>query len=336
MINKLVKLAPSMLLVAAAGAIAQPPAGITPDMISRQLPLEGAPLAIPGPYEVVSEDAFGTPGYRVWRPADLSDFRRRNLLPVMAWGNGGCAIDATRYGDFLSTIASHGFVVISTVAVAAPAPAEGAAAGAGAGPGAPGAAGGGRGGRGGGRGGQGATAANMDAAFDWAEAENARDGSPLNGKIATDKMAAMGQSCGGFMSIEIGADPRVGTIGVFNSGVNPPSGQPAPGARATTDALANLHGPVLFINGGEVDFMYGPSRDNYDRIENLPAFYGARENAGHTATVFHPGGGEYANVASNWLLYVFKDDREAAKMFVGEDCGLCVLPTWETASKRLE
>jgi hypothetical protein len=326
-----IRLAPLALLLLAAPGLAQPPAGITAEMIGRQLPLEGAPLAIPGPYEVVAEDAFGTPGYRIWRPADLSDFRRRNKLPVMAWGNGGCAIDATRYGDFLSTIASHGFVVISTVAVPAPVPAEGA--GAGPGPGAAGAAGGGRGR--GGRG-QGATAANMDAAFDWADAENVREGSPLAGKIATDQMAAMGQSCGGFMSIEIGGDPRVGTIGVFNSGVNPPTGQPAPGARATTDALASLHGPVLFINGGEVDFMYGPSRDNFDRIENLPAFYGARENAGHTATVFHPGGGEYANVASNWLLYVFKDDKEAAKMFVGEDCGLCVLPTWETASKGLE
>ena len=325
-----IRLAPLALLVLAAPGLAQPP-GIDFAEINRQLPLEGAPLAIPGPYEVIDEPAFGTTGYHVWRPSDLSNFRRRNRLPVMAWGNGGCSIDGLRYTDFLTTIASHGFVVISTV----PAPVEGAEAGAGPGPGAAGAAGGGRGGRGGGRGAQ-ATSANMDAAFDWAEAENARDGSPLNGKIATDKMAAMGQSCGGFMSIEIGADPRVGTIGVFNSGVNPPSGQPAPGARATTDALANLHGPVLFINGGEVDFMYGPSRDNFDRIQNLPAFYGARENAGHTATVFHPGGGEYANVASNWLLYVFKNDREAAKMFVGEDCSLCVLPTWETASKGLE
>jgi len=30
------------------------------------------------------------------------------------------------------------------------------------------------------------------------------------------------------------------------------------------------------------------------------AFYGVRHNAGHTAGVFHPGGGEFANVASNW------------------------------------
>jgi hypothetical protein len=179
----------------------------------------------------------------------------------------------------------------------------------------------------------------MRAALDWAEAEAKRAGSPLNGKIATDKMAVMGQSCGGFMSIEVGADPRVGTVGIFNSGVqapNPAGGRGMGGTNANTDSLALLHGPVLFINGGEVDFMYAPSRANYELITTQPAFYGARENAGHTATVLHPGGGEYANVASNWLRYVFKNDAEAGKMFVGPDCGLCKLPTWETASKGLK
>jgi len=299
----LIRIAPIVLLAMAANAVAQP-AGITMEMINRQLPVEGAPLAVRGSYEVVSEAAFGSPGLHIWRPADLSAFPSRDTLPVLAWGNGGCAIDATRYGDFLSTIASHGFLVVSTVAT------EG-------GP-------------------RSADAALLRTALDWADAEAKRAGSPLSGKIATDKMAVMGQSCGGFMSIELGADPRVGTIGAFNSGVNPPGGQAAPGARATTDALADLHGPVLFINGGEVDFMYEPSRANYELIDSLPAFYGARENAGHTATVFHPGGGEYANVASNWLRYVFKGDREAAKMFVGDDCSLCTLSTWETASKRLD
>jgi hypothetical protein len=291
------------LLALGANAFAQP-AGITPEMIGRQLPLEGAPLAIPGPYAVVSEAAFGAPGLHVYRPADLSAFPARDTLPVMAWGNGGCAIDSTRYGEFLSTIASHGFLVISTV------PVEGGA--------------------------RTATSELLGTALDWADAEAQRAGSPLNGKIATNQMSVMGQSCGGFMSIELGADPRVGTIGVFNSGLQPPDGPPAPGARATTDALVDLHGPVLFINGGEVDFMLEPSKDNYGRIDGLPAFYGARDNAGHTATVFHPGGGEFANVASNWLRYIFKGDREAAKMFVGDDCSLCTNPNWDTMSKRLD
>ena len=63
-----------------------------------------------------------------------------------------CAIDSTRYGEFLSTIASHGFLVLSTV------PVEGQ-----------------EGARG--------TPENMIAAFDWAESENARAGSPLAGKV---------------------------------------------------------------------------------------------------------------------------------------------------------
>jgi hypothetical protein len=65
----------------------------------------------------------------------------------------------------------------------------------------------------------------------------------------------------------------------------------------------------------------------------VPAFYGARHGAGHTATVFHPGGGEFANVASNWLKWNFKKNAEAAKMFVGDDCSLCTNSNWDTESK---
>jgi len=35
------------------------------------LPLEGAPLARPGPYEVVREAALGSPGLIVFRPAEV-------------------------------------------------------------------------------------------------------------------------------------------------------------------------------------------------------------------------------------------------------------------------
>jgi hypothetical protein len=45
--------------------------------------------------------------------------------------------------------------------------------------------------------------------------------------------------------------------------------------------------------------------------------HGARLHGGHSATYFHPGGGEFANVASNWLLWTFKGDKQAGKMVVG-------------------
>src|SRR5580698_6857500 len=171
---KTIVAAAAVLLAAVGVCFAQPP-GITREMIERSLPLEGAPLAEPGPYKVTSEPAFGTPGYLVFRPATLEAFPKKDTLPLMVWGNGGCAIDATRYSGFLTTIASHGFLVMGTL------PQEGAAR-------------------------RQENADDIRTAIDWAEKENARDGSALKGKIALDKVAVMGQSCGGFLSIALGAD----------------------------------------------------------------------------------------------------------------------------------
>src|SRR3984957_14025389 len=149
--HKTIVAAAAVLLTGAGLCLAQPP-GITREMIERALPLEGAPLAEPGPYKVASEGAFGSPGYLVFRPATLDAFPKKDILPVMVWGNGGCAIDSTRYSGFLSTIASHGFLVMGTL------PLEGAAR-------------------------KQAKADDMRGAIDWAVKENARAGSPLQGKI---------------------------------------------------------------------------------------------------------------------------------------------------------
>jgi hypothetical protein len=308
---KTIVVAAVVFLTGTGMCLAQAP-GITREMIARALPLEGAPKAEPGPYQVTSEPAFGSPGLHVYRPAALDAFPRQDTLPVMVWGNGGCAIDSTHFSDFLTTIASHGVLVAGTV------PQEGAER-------------------------RQETSDDMRAAIDWAEKENARAGSPLNRKIAVDKVAVMGTSCGGFLSIALGADPRVKTIGVFNSGVQTPPAVPAqgnggrggPSQQPTSDALPKLRGPVLLLNGGEPDFLMGASAATFEAINHVPAFYGARHNAGHSATYFHPGGGEFANVASNWLLWALKGDKEAGKMFVGANCSLCTNSNWDVKSKGI-
>ncbi len=124
---------------------------------------------------------------------------------------------------------------------------------------------------------------------------------------------------GGALAITLGADPRVGTIGVFTSGARPADPNAPPSTFPTTAALKKLHGPVLLINGHERDFMMAQSKATYDAIDALPAFYGARHGAGHTATAYHAGGGEFANVASNWLLWQFKADKKAGAMFTGAE-----------------
>jgi len=248
--------------------------------------------AIQGPYQPTHEVASGAPTLRVFHPEGNGRIPR-NRWPVVIWAHGGCLFDGPIYTGLLSTIASHGFVVITTTGRAQD-----------------------------GFGDRPETADDLSAAMDWAERENARTGSPLNGRIDTQRIAAMGQSCGGGLAVELGADPRVATTMVFNYGT-------------TGEALKKLHGPVLLVNGHDSDFMMGASKSTYDEINNLPVFYGALHGVGHSGTIIEPGGGEFANVASNWALWQLKGDKPAGTMFVGEKCGLCTSSHWDVASKRL-
>ena len=62
-----------------------------------------------GPYSVVVEHDPGLATHTIYRPAELTMSRH----PVLVWGEGGCANNGLMFPEYLSEIASYGFVVVA-------------------------------------------------------------------------------------------------------------------------------------------------------------------------------------------------------------------------------
>jgi dienelactone hydrolase len=279
------------------------------EQLSIGLPEAGAPRAIVGPYAVAAEIPSGGPRLQIYRPRDLARFPASDTLPIVVWGHGGCMADGSNFAGYLSTIASYGFLVVASAPVPGNAQAR-------------------------------TTSANLIQALDWAQAEGTRAGSPLAGKIKTDAVAVMGMSCGGNLALEAARDPRVDTLGMWNSGVWI-SGEmrTADGTllSATTKAdLARVHSPTLYINGDKIDPAMENAADDFRRLDQVPVFFGYRHGAGHAGTYSHANGGEFANIAVAWLRWQLKGDKDSARMFTGRDCKLCTDPTWTAQKKGMQ
>jgi hypothetical protein len=304
-----------------------------------------------GPYPAVMEGDPGMPGHTVYRPENLSAFDKKNPLPVVAWGNGGCANSNQFYIPFLTEIASQGFLVVAIGPYSAPG--TGTA----------------RGGMGGGMGG-GTKSAQLLEALDWATAENQRKDSKYYGKVDPSKFAVFGHSCGGLQALEVSPDPRVSSILVMDSGLFGPGGAPkmaapkvgpppqegaqqpgAPPAGAPQgkmppggmmmampavgkEVLQKLHSPVIYIIGGEKDIAYPQAIDDYAKISKVPVAL-ANLDVGHGGTYSQPNGGEFGKVAVAWLKWTLKKDEMAGKMFSGPSCGLCKDSSWKFEKKQM-
>ena len=253
---------------------------------------------------MISEESLET--HTVFRPQDLSVFGKKNKLPIIAWGNGACANSPWEHINFLNEVASHGFLVIAI----GPMPEEGE--------------------RGGGR----SQSSQLTDAIDWAIAQNKDKNSPYYKKIDVENIAVSGMSCGGLQTLEIAPDPRVTTAVVCNSGVLPTPTGGMPGMPAVKkEDLKKLHTPTLYLLGGESDIAYNNGMDDYKRINHVPVFV-ANLDVGHGGTYREPHGGEFAKVATAWYQWQMKGDKEASKMFVGDDCGLCNDAEWKYELKN--
>lgn len=299
-------------LLAGAMAAAATTTALAQDITIVDYEQRDTPLT--GPYDVVIEHDAGLETHTIFRPAELA----LDEHPVMVWGEGGCAKNGMSFPEFLSEVASHGVVIF----------ADGPPLSTGPGPGA--GQGGPRAGGPGGPGGMGnmVNGEALVAAIDWIEAEAANPDSRFYGKVNTSAVAAMGMSCGGLMSYGASNDPRVATVGIWNSGL----------FEADQELYDGIHGSVIIVTGGESDIAYANGkRDFEDLPADVPVFYGVYPSVGHGGTYSQDNGGAYGTAIVAWLKWQLMDDVSAAGrgFFVGENCGICQDPNWEVDSRSL-
>jgi hypothetical protein len=231
-------------------------------------------------------------------------------LPIVSWGNGACARNGSAFSEFLTQIASHGYVVIAVGPKNVP----------------PGPA----------------PEPTIDDhllidAIDWIIRQNSNASSPFLNKIDPTKIAVMGQSCGGLQALAVSGDPRVTTTVVWNSG-GLPAGSTSPALKQSAgnkESLKRLHGPTAYFIGGPSDVAFPNAEDDFARITQVPVFKG-NLNVGHGGTYRQPGGGWFGEVAVAWLDYQLKSNAEAAKWFVGPDCRLCKETAWSIEKKGMK
>lgn len=289
-------------------------------------PLATPPLVGSGSYRTVMEMDPGLPRFTIYRPDDLSAMGNATL-PIVVWGNGGCANTGNLYPGFLTEISSYGYLVISLgpmrqvrfasparIALAPPYPV-------GPPPNLPPPA---------------THPAQMIEAINWAIAENQRIGSRYYGRLDSKKIAVMGHSCGGVQAIEVAVDPRIITAVIWDSGLFPKPTDMAGGKAMGKDDLKSLHTPVAYIGGDARALEFVDANDDFDKITSIPVFLAYERGVTHGGTYQQPNGGEFGGVAVAWLSWQLKGDQRASLMFRGHDCGLCVNPRWVVRKKKID
>ncbi|MFN4136360.1 MAG: hypothetical protein ACK4G2_11965 [Novosphingobium sp.] len=268
-----------------------------------------------GPMPAVAEARADAPGYTIYRPATWP----AGPLPLVLWGNGGCRNNGLSVSHFLREIASHGYLVIANGAPKEERPVEAALPPAGP----PRVAGGppprptpDE-----------TSTSQMLAAIDWVA------GSDLAPRADLSRIAVMGHSCGGLQALAAGADPRIGTVVAFNSGVYVGARTGLSGVGITKQDLNKLHTPVAYILGGPDDIAWPNGSDDVERISHVPVFY-ANSPVGHGGTFGLANGGDYGRIGAAWLDWQLKGSKTAGAMFAGTDCGLCRDKTWTVVRKQ--
>ncbi len=238
-----------------------------------------------GPYKAEAISDPTLPGFVVYRPADIKEaVVHEGPLPLFVFANGGCNDTSLPHEKMLNDVASYGYLVVAL--------------------------------------GEMQDSINdrplrkspdsdMIKAIDWAEVQNGTPSSDYYKNVDLEYVALGGQSCGGAQTLANCADPRVKTYLMINSGMGDITM-----AGASKESLKNLHGPILYLIGGEGDIAYRNAELDYERIDNVPVAFANQVRVGHGGTFHEPYGGSFSPMVRAWLSWQFKDQRSNIDVFL--------------------
>lgn len=253
-----------------------------------------------GPHTALAVTETSLLDYVVYRPEDIKAAQEEDPLPVVIFANGGCNDTSLPFERMLSEIASHGYIVIALGAMQESlddrplnkSPNE-----------------------------------KMPEAVDWLEEQSSSEPSDYYQAVNMNRIAFAGQSCGGAQVLAMADDPRVDTYLMFNSGIGDMTM-----SGADRDFLSEVHGPIVYIIGGESDVAFDNAQLDYERLDQVPVAFANAIDGGHSGTFEEPYGGSFATMALKWLDWQLKDQQTNAPIFLEGD--LDSFPGWTMKAKN--
>ncbi|MDO3382445.1 dienelactone hydrolase family protein [Gilvimarinus algae] len=255
-----------------------------------------------GTYKAIAATQESLPGYVVYRPVNLAQaVKAEGPLPAIVFANGGCNDTSFPFERMLSEIASHGYLVIALGAMQRRLDDRQL---------------------------EKADNAMMIRAVDWLAIQSASEQSEFHHKVALDRIASAGQSCGGAQVLATASEPRFTTYLMFNSGIGDMTM-----AEASRRSLSDLHAPILYLLGGETDVATANAQLDYQRIEHVPVVFANHLTAGHSGTFEQAYGGSFAALALMWLDWHLKDRKQFKSVFAEHKPE--AFPDWELKAKSV-
>lgn len=252
------------------------------------------------PLATTKESPGQEPWFNIYRPEDLD--ATGQPLPIVVWANGGCFRSDFTWEILFQRWASAGYVVLALTEH----PVDGAMV---------------------------QTSVDDQAGLvDWALEQAAADSGVYAGKLATEKVVAAGNSCGGVTALGLTArDPRITAAFVL-------SGSSGFGA-ANREVIDRIEVPVGYIVGGSADIAGANATSDYDALaEGVPAMIVSRFEGDHRTVSTDPGIlTDEAEISLSWMeLALFGDHGAHAALTSTNVCEGCEPGHYSVRSKHLE